>query len=262
MNEAVLSETEIRLADAILTVGDVRVSAEASAEATREAEAASKNAINASSTALTDATKAKDEADSYARDIASAKQEAAIAVSKLADAEQRLVDSNQREAAAEAKLSAIKTPRSLIRTEQIVTALKPFEGTEFTLNVFADNESIEFTKIVASALKSAGWIRKQPKIANLGIPTISTTFDADTAENVPTCVDSGIEIRVWEKEPLAELQSMPVASLPKTLQTALVLHNVLAQTISPPDEQNVTKVMVDPKPSEEKTMVICVGKKP
>jgi hypothetical protein len=180
----------------------------------------------------------------------------------LADAEQRLTDSTQRELAAEAKLSAIKTPRSLVQTKELVDALRQFKGTEFTLNAFMDEESNRFSVILARTLKDAGWIRRQPTVMNIGIPTMTTVFAVgEKAEIVPSCLDTGISVRVTEKESLAELQARPFLSLPQTLRAGITLSNLIGPSISPVDENNVAKGVLDPEPAEEK-LRICIGKKP
>jgi hypothetical protein len=211
--------------------------------------------------AKTLATGARTEADALTGEIKSANQKAADAVSRLADAEQRLADSTQREAAAEAKLSAIKTPRSLIQTDELVTALKPLRGTEFTLNVFMDEESSNFTVVLAAALKEAGWVRKQPERMNIGIPTLGIQFDKDK-ENVPSCIETGVSIHAFTKESLPVLQGLPFTSLPKTVQAALTLKNALPPHISPSEDRNVADGVVDPRPQEGVPLIICVGKKP
>ena len=202
--------------------------------------------------------------------IAAARREAADAASKLANAEQRLAiaqqrlaESDQREAAAEARLNAIKTPRSLMETEKLVDALKPFSGTRFTLNVFADAESIKLSVVVARVLEAAGWIRQQPtRIPLGGGEVMRITFDEKKeAEYILACVDTGINVHISEMETLTELQARPFPSLPKTLRAGVVLNTVIGSSIAPADENNVGKDVLNPKPSAE-SFTICVGRKP
>jgi len=173
-----------------------------------------------------------------------------------------LADSTQREVAAEAKLSAIKTPRSLVHVTELVNTLKPFKGTEYTLNTFLDEESNQFTKIVAIALKEAGWIRKQPPTVFLGIPTMTLDLGETTPENVPACVDTGISLRAHAKETITVLQATPFEALPSAVRAALTLRNAIGPSISPPDERNAAVGLIDPKPAEGGPITICVGKKP
>jgi len=173
-----------------------------------------------------------------------------------------LADALQRAANAEAELTRLKTPRSLVHSEELVAALKPFNGSEYTLNVFMDDESMQFTKAVAAALEAAGWVRKQPAGINLGIPSMDIVFGQGAAEHVPACLATGISLTAHAKESLAVLQALPSQSLPKTVQAALVLSAALAQSISPPDERNVVTGVLDRKPAEVIPMTICVGKKP
>jgi hypothetical protein len=219
------------------------------------------NAKTASGDAKTLARGAHTEADALTGEITSAKQQAADAVSRLADAEQRLADSTQREAAAEAKLSAIKTPRSLIQTDELVTALKPFSGTEYVLNVSLDQESNEFIKPIAEVLDAAGWVRKQPKGMNLGNPTMKLDL-GHGPEFVPSCIESGIGINAQTKQPLAILQATPFPQLPSNIRAALVLKTSLSASILPADDHNVDPGVIDPEPGEELPIRICVGQKP
>jgi len=208
----------------------------------------------AASNALTLARGARQEADSFEADIKTAKQQAA-------EAESHLSDALEREVKAEAELYRLKTPRSLVRSGELIANLRRFGGTEYTFNVFMDDESIQFTKAVASILQAAGWVRQQPKSINLGVPTMEIVFDQGSAENVPACVDTGISIHAHTKESIESLNSRPVKFLAKKLQAALALKSAIALSISPSNERNVASGIVDPNPTEG-PMTVCVGKKP
>ncbi|WP_158945962.1 hypothetical protein [Granulicella sp. S190] len=250
------------LRDAGTSAFQAKASAGAADTSAKDASTKSGEAVKSSAVATILAAGARKEADSFESDIVSAKKQAADAVSRLADAEQRLADSTQREATAEAKLSAIKTPRSLVRKDELVTGLKPFKGTDFTINAFMDDESNRFSVIVAQALKDAGWIRVQPAGMNIGIPTMKTVFAAgEKGEMVPSCLDTGIAVHVTEKESLAELQVKPFPSLSQKLRAGIVLSQMIGSSIAPPEENNVTKGVLDPDPGEE-ILRICIGKKP
>jgi hypothetical protein len=225
----------------------------ASSALTKSGEAETKAATESAS-AMNIARGARLEADTFEADIKSAKKQAAEAESHLADALQRAAD-------AEAELFRLKTPRSLVGSDKLIAALKPFSGTEYTLNVFMDDESIQFTKVVAGALDEAGWVRK-PAVIALGIPTMEIVFKQGTSERVPACVDTGISLRAHAKESLAVLQATPVASLPKTVGAAFALKSEIAASISPSDERNVVNGIIDPKQEEGIPVMICVGKKP
>jgi hypothetical protein len=229
---------------------------------TEEAEAAMKKAFSeatearaVASSALGLATVARKEADSFEADIASAKKQAS-------DAESHLSEALRQTAKAEAELNRIRTPRSLIEEAILISALKPFSGTEYTLNVFEDDESIHFAGIIAEVLKAAGWIRKQPSVIVIGIPTLEIVLENGITENVPACVNTGISLRAHTKESLAALQSTPVALLPQTVQAAIALKSAIGGRISPPSEQNFIDGIIDPKPAEGMPLTICVGKKP
>ncbi len=267
-----LSAAEHEAASATRDAGTARNSAVTAAAASSDAKTSSSNAaaaavkaISASSDAITTAVEARKEADSYARDIAAAKQEAANAVSRLADAEKRLAESTERETAAEAKLAAIRTPRSLTNAKELIALLKPLKGTEYTLNVFQDDESIQFTKSVDEVLREAGWIRRQKGTYRLGIPSFNI-FKDDTANNdesVPVCVETGIQIHARSTKSLQSLLLMSATDLPINIRNAATLRGALQGSISPAEERNVgEKVILDEANPGEAPMVICVGKKP
>jgi hypothetical protein len=247
-------ETQIREANDNLLSLIIREAGDAKDSALIALDAATK-AKDASTSAVTTARGARLEADSFEADIKAAKEQAAAAESHLADALERA-------AKAEAELTRLKTPRSLVHSEELVAALKRFNGSEYTLNVFMDDESIQFTKAVAGALEAAGWVRKQPAGINLGIPSVEIVFDQGVAGYVPACLATGISISAHAKESLAVLQALPSQSFPKTVQAAIALSSVIARSISPPDERNVASGILDPKPAEGIPMTICVGKKP
>ena len=256
-----ITAAEHEATSAIRDAGTAKNSAVSAGNAAQRAREQSDEASHLSKNASTLAKGARLEADSFTKEIIAAKQQAADAVSRLADAEQRLADATQRETKAEAELSKIRTPRTLVHTERLVAALKAFKGTEFTLNVFMNDEAIGFTKSVALALKEAGWVRKQPTFINVGIPTLEIVFEQST-EYVPSCVDTGISVHAFAKEPLMILRSKPTSLLPKTVQAAISLATTVPGTISPPDERNVAVGILDPKPQEGVPMTICIGKKP
>lgn len=180
---------------------------------------------------------------------------------QIAQANERAANAEARAAQAELELARIRTPRSLTNVPVLVAALKPFKGTEYTLNVFMDDESMEFTKVVARTFEEAGWVRKQPPGINLGIPTMKIAFDQGT-EFVPACLDTGISLRAHAKESIETLTKLPVQSMPRTVQAALALKSAIGLSISPSNERNVVSGILDPELAEGIPMTICVGKKP
>lgn len=255
-------ETQIRQANDELYLLLSNEAGDAATSAKKAHDEADK-AATASSNASTLASGARTEADSFKQQITDAKQQAANAVSRLAEAENKLADATQRELAAEAEVHRLRTPRSLVDTDKLVAALKPFSSTEYVLNVFMDDEAIQFSKDVAGALDAAGWIRKQPTSISIGIPTMKVVLGQGPAENVPACLDTGISLRAHVKESLAVLQSTPVSLLPKTVQAAIALKSAIAPSISPGgDERNVAADgIIDPELGEG-PLTICIGKKP
>jgi hypothetical protein len=267
-----LSAAEQEAASATRDAGTARNSAITAAAASTGARTSSSNAaaaavkaVSASGNAVTTAAEARKEADSYARDIAAAKQEAANAVSQLAQAEKSLADSTEREAAAEAKLAAIKTPRSLINTKELLAILKPLKGAEYTLNVFQDDESIQFTKSVDELLREAGWVRRQKGTYHLGVSSFNI-FEDDTPnhdESVPVCVETGIQIHVRSTKSLQSLIATSATDLPTSIRNAAILRSALQGSIAPTEEHNVgERLTLDEANPGEGPMVICVGKKP
>ena len=181
---------------------------------------------------------------------------------QIAQANERAANAEARAAQAQLELARIAAPRSLTNVPGLVAALKPFNGTEYTLNVFMDTESMEFTKVVARTFEAAGWVRKQPTGTSIGIPTVEIAFDQGGTEYVPACLETGISLHAHSKESLATLQLLPVQSMPRTVQAALALKSAIALSISPSDERNVVSGILEPKPAEGIPMTICVGKKP
>lgn len=181
---------------------------------------------------------------------------------QIAQANERAASAEQRTKESELELARIRAPRSLTNVPELVAALIPFKGTEYTLNVFMDEESMEFTKDVARILEASGWIRKQPTGINIGVPTMKIALAQGDTEYVPACLDTGISLHAHTKESLETIRSLPVQILPKTIQAALVLKSAIARSISPSNERNVASGILDPKTAEDIPMTICVGKKP
>ncbi len=219
-----------------------------------KAETEAKNAQTASASALTMAGQARKEADSFEADIKSAKEQAAAAESHLTDALKQAAD-------ATAELQRLKSPRSLVEVPKLIADLSVFKGTEYRLNVFQDDESIQFTKIVDDALNRAGWLRK-PSPYKLGIPSL-LVFGKDREQAVPICIATGIQIYFWAEESLAVLNARPFKDQSPTLQAAFALRAALVSRISPQDNGNVgDKVTLDEHSEDKFPLVICIGKKP
>lgn len=261
-DEQILGATESKF-------GQIKDSAESAAGAARQAEASastadrflreasfkSAEAVISAGNAVNLAKSAGQEADSFEKEIASANKTAT-------EAEKHLAEALQEAGKAEAELNRIRSPRSLANEQALITALSPFRGTEYTLKVAMDDESLRFITALAGALDAAGWVRKQPTVMHLGVPTFNVAFKQGSTEIVPSCFDTGISLDAYAKESLSTLQALPFQSLPKTLQAAIVLRSAIASSISPPDERNVEIGILDPHPGDGIPMTICVGKKP
>jgi hypothetical protein len=253
-DEQILVETERKS-------GAAESSAVAAALAASNAEDASGKASDKSNEATISAGKAsalakdaRHEADSFEKDITSAKKTAA-------DAEQHLANALQEAARAEAELERIRSPRSVADVPGLIATLKPLSGTEYTFNVFQDDESIQFTKALDGVLSQAGWVRKQPGGLRIGITTLNV-FSQDRKDTVEVCIETGVQIHVRSTDSVQVLQTRSLQDLPKTIQSANVLRVALASHILPSDERNVgNQLSVETQPGEGPTL-ICVGKKP
>ncbi len=268
-------QTRLRSANGSLVLkleksaGEAKDSAKAAATDATTAKGASADAVAESGTALNLAAGARKEADSLTREITAAKQQsadasakAADAVSRLADAEQRLADSTQKEVAAEQALRDIKSPRSLVNTNALIANLKPFKGTKYALNVFQDQESIEFTKALDSVLQAAGWVRNQPAGMRIGITTIKV-FGNGPTDGAEVCVETGVRVHVVSAKPLSELQATPPQQLPIDIQAGAALRTMLPASLLPQDAHNVGEaVEIEPPPAYGSDLTICVGRKP
>jgi hypothetical protein len=246
---------DLEISDLTKTAGDARNSANEAAGAAQRAKDESAKATASASNALALAKGARREADSFANDIKSANTQAAEAESHLADALRQVVQ-------AEAELNRIRSPRSITNQSALIAALTPFKGSEYTLNVFQDDESIQFTKVIDGVLGQAGWIRKQPEAMQLGIPSIDV-FGQGIRDAVPVCVETGIQVHMRSIESLDALRLRAVQDLPKTIQAAIALRAALAARVLPSDERNVgDHVSLDKTPAAEGPVLICIGKKP
>lgn len=252
---------EIMLSDAQRNAGSARVSAIAAANAATLANSESERAASSSGEAMALAQGARKEADAYTEEIASAKNEAADAESRLAGAERQLADATQREANAETELSRLKMPRSLVGTGQLISAIKPFRGTQYLLEVSENPEAIQLTKDIGRALDAAGWIRKEPASHNIGV-TYLNVFSDDAKDAVPVCIRTGIEVSLKTTESIGSLQARPARYLPRRVKAAIALRSALVPSIYPPDEHNVKEqVRIDKDPGQG-PITICVGQKP
>jgi hypothetical protein len=248
-------EAETKSGDAIDKAGKAQESLGNAENEANRAQRASSNALGIANDAKQVAHESRQEADSFEKDIVSAKQLAA-------DAESHLADALRQVAQAEAELNRIRSPRSITNAPALIAALTLFKGSEYTLNVFQDDESIQFTKVIDDVLGQAGWIRKQPEAIQLGIPSLDV-FGQGIKDAVPVCVETGIQVHVHSIESLEALRLRAVQDLPKTIQAAIALRAALAPRVSPSDERNVgDHVSLDKTPAAEGPVLICIGKKP
>ena len=255
MDEASLAGDELQIAK--LQKDNLTLQKQAGDAATSAHNAAvdAKNAKGDAGDAKALASGARKEADTFAGDIRTANENAASALRDKAEALKQT-------AAAQAELIRIRSPRSLANRDKLVADIKPFNGTEYILNVSLDQESNEFIRPIAAALDAAGWIRKQPAGMNIGIPTMKIDF-GHGPEFVPSCIESGIGINVKTKQSLSLLRATPIPQLPTKIRAGLTLRESLLASIMPADDHSVDAGVVDPDPGEDVLPIrICVGQKP
>ena len=253
---AIRQYDENALAVATRQAGSAKDSAEAAKTDASAAKTASDAAVKQSSKATGSATQALAEADTFEIGIVSANENAA-------KAERDLAGALRQAAQAEKELNSIQTPRSLTNLARLDSALVPFKGTEYTINVFQDEESIELATELDGVLQKAGWVRKQPINRQLGITVLNFAFIDGSKGFVNICIETGIQLHIRTPRTLEALRSLPSQETPKSALAAIGLRAALSTSISPANERNIGKgLLVDPPTKENEPMSICVGKKP
>jgi hypothetical protein len=117
-----------------------------------------------------EAAEAKKIAGEFEIAISTANQRAAEANAKaegfrldIAKANESAASAEQRAAEATLELARIKAPRSLTRIPQLIAALEPFKGTEYTFSfVFQDEDSTKVLHALDDVLQRAQWKRVKP----------------------------------------------------------------------------------------------------
>lgn len=245
--EATAADTKAKTA---LSDSTTALQQSSTAEASsRQAIADSSKATKFASGASTLAVGARREADSFEKDIVSAKTQAAEAESHLAEALKQAAD-------ATAELNRLKSPRTLTNPDGLISALKIYQGTQYTfVSVGQDEESIRLLQQIDGILHSAGWERaKSPG----GFPAINV-YGKDQDLAVPVALTSGIEVTVDSSEGLAVLQSLPLDKLPPIVAAAVALNEGIASHISPTQE---SRKFVNVQPGNSTIIRITVGPKP
>ena len=209
-------------------------------------------AERSASSALDLAKGARQEADSFEKDIVLAKEQAATAESHLAEARKLAAD-------ASAELKRLESPRSLSNVSELVEALKPFKGTEFTFaSVYSDNESFQLLKQIDLVLGQAGWKRVKQSVLNLGIPALQISGREDL---VNTNASAAVHIEVDSPEAVETLNSLPKDKLPSQVRAAVLLNEAISSHLSPPEVlKQENRVSVSHGSST--VIRIIVGKKP
>ena len=184
-------------------------------------------------------------------------------------AEKALIDSdaalsNSREALnAQRELDQLKAPRALVNSKGLTVKLSKYKGTEYTINVFPDDESIQLAKTLDIALHESGWNRKQ--VVAPGAPTTNTFGDGPN-DQTNLCLERGIVVHMAggaSPELIVATSKRNVRELPKNLQIGVALCSILPSHIDPPDARNVGKdVKLAGGKSLDDPMQICVGQKP
>jgi len=194
---------------------------------------------------------ARIEADSFEKDIVSAKTQAADAESHLASALKQAAD-------ATAELNRLKSPRSVVNVETLISVLRAFKGTEYTvIGCFQDQESIDLLVQLDKVLVNAGWIRVKPPPQN-SFGDIQLNISKDFA--VPIAARSGIFVAVQSAETIDALKAIPQPMLPTYIRAGMALKGGLASSISPAQADLATPLVVESGKST--SVFILVGKKP
>lgn len=221
-------EAETKSGDAIDKARKAQESLGNAENEANKAQRASSNALTISKDANQIAHDARQEADSFEKDIAQATEE----------------------------LNRLKASRSLTRESEMVSALRPFKGTEyFFASVFADDDSIKLLQKLDGVLQQAEWKR-----VGFPGPFPYETFNlfGNTGGSTPAGVSTGIQVSVDSGESVRSLQALPLDKLPPLVRAAVVLNTTVSSHLFPP--QADTKVAIQPGPS--KAVHITVGKKP
>jgi len=183
-----------------------------------------------------------------------AKAKSAEATAKNFEAQ--IADANARTAQAELELARIKTPRSLKHIPEVVAALKPFKGTEYTFSsVCQEQECLVFLKQLDSVLQEAKWKRGK---GLGGFPAIKV-FGSNVDFAVPLSLTDGIAVRAESRESLASLQALPLDKLPLYIGAAITLNLALFPNLDPPQGGDHK---VDVEPGDSTVVQIAIGKKP
>lgn len=240
LSNSLLADAQLEVSDAIKQSGRADASAARAEDSATIAQNESDNAVFASANAMSLARSARKELGLFRHDLVGAQDE----------------------------LDRIRTPRSLIDKPKLISTLKAFKGTAYTLFTFPDGESFDFTVEIGNALEEAGWVRQQPSENSrmLGMEYINLF---QPPELVPVYLTSGIKVSVWSPIPLETLRITPESDRPESLRSAGALMDALPASITPPNTDNVVgeAIQVDNDVDFNKKrgyapVIICVGKKP
>ena len=215
-------------------------------ESLAKAEKEASNAEMAASGSLALARNAKKEADSFEQDIAVARKQAA-------DAESHLAEAAKRATALTTELDRLTTPRSLPRSQQIVSSLKPFSGTEYMFtDVCADTECINLLQDIETVLQLAGWKRiKAPRV----FPGL--VLWGEQGDLVGISLRPGIKVSVEGEHP-SDMEKDEIAK-PQYMRAAITLNLALASNVSPREN---TPMIVNMAVGTSPVVHISVGRKP
>jgi len=172
--------------------------------------------------------------------------------------------SNSREAlTAQKELDQLKAPRALNNPKGLVGKLRKYEGIEYNINVFPDDESIQLAKALDSALNASGWKRKQ--VLAPGAPTANTFGDGPN-DQTNLCIERGIRVHMGggvSPESIVATSKRNKKGLAENLQIGIAFCSILLPHVDPPDAKNVDReVEIERGKPLDEEMRICVGQKP
>lgn len=236
--------------------GNAKDSADKAAQDALQAQASAKQAAQEAGGAKTLAIGSRKEADSFERDIVSAKMEAAAAESDLADARQRAADALQQAANATAELNRLKANRVLTNVPAILSTLKGFRGTEYSLNgISLDDDSEHLLQVIDAVLQEAGWKRVA---GSCHLPVFFVHFKNAPKYCVTEALTDGVQISIQYPGGASAVRSLPQQRAPQYVKAASSLFLLLRSDLSPKQE---TPDGIVVSSGTAKTVFISIGRK-
>jgi hypothetical protein len=208
--------------------------------------------------ALAKAKAAQGELSHAEADAARAHTAASKSLSTADKAESHLAEAVKRADILTAKLERLITPRSLPHSEQVLSPLKTFVGTEYVfIGTCADEECFHLVSDIDALLKLAGWKRVKGPPLRIGITQFIINGDKDFKVDESVSIGTGISVET--PKGIESISQIPDNQQAEHIRAAIALSQMLAQNISP-SENTGKPVGVDTGTST--AVRIDVGRKP